>query len=119
MNAMKESTGMSVLKPLALEKLKDETKKNRIWSNQLESWGFFGVDTFSEEDAFLLYCGITIGDRLCVSSANGVREICTLVGIWKEKNDSIPTWKYRLLQPDGSYFDLKVRESLLFKQAWG
>lgn len=119
MDKVKESTGMSVLKPIALERLNDPQKKKRVWSDELECWGFFAEDIFSEEDKFLLYCGMTIGDRICVSSSNGNRVICTIVGVWKEKDDNnAAVWKCRLLRPDGMYFDLSVKESILFKEAW-
>ena len=118
MDKVKESTGMLVLRPLALERLKNSEKKKRVWSDELECWGFFGESTFSEEDSFLLYCGLTIGDRICITGQNGGRKICTIVGIWKEKVDEVPYWKYRLLQPEGSYFDLSVKEVNLFRQAW-
>lgn len=118
MDKVKESTGMSVLRPLALERLKDPEKKKRVWSEKMECWGYFAEELFNQEDTFMLYCGMTIGDRICISNQSGHRQICTIVGIWKEKNDSTPVWKYRLLLPDGIYFDLSVKESALFKEAW-
>jgi hypothetical protein len=118
MDIVKESIGMSVLKPLAIERLKNQEKKKRVWSEKMECWGFFADDSFSNEDSFLLYCGINLGDRICVTSSNGSRKICVVVKIWREKIREAPIWKYRILPSDGAYFDLSIKESILFKEAW-
>ena len=116
MDVIKESTGMSVLRPIANQRI-DEQKRKRIWCEKIEAWGFFSNEDPTEEDIFLLCCNISIGDRVYVTNEKE-GTIFILVGIWKQTSNNIPVWTYRLLGPNGYYFDLNILESRLFKQAW-
>ena len=116
MDVIKESTGMSVLRPIANQRI-DEQKRKRIWCEKTEAWGFFSNEDPTEEDIFLLCCNISIGDRVYVTNEKE-GTIFILVGIWKQTSNNIPVWTYRLLGPNGYYFDLNILESRLFKQAW-
>ena len=113
-----ESTGMSVLRPIASEQLKDSFRKSRIWSTELEAWGFFGSDGGNERDAFLLWCSVSPGDRILLN-LSGVLEVHTVVGIWKENSVGVSRWTFKMINPSGVLSDVEVEEQDLFKQAWG
>lgn len=117
MEKVSESSGMNLLRPIAVERLKDRSKRDRIWSDNLESWGFF-ADTPTDEDTFLFCCNATPGDRLIISSGDGSSETYTIVGIWREKEKELPMWSYKLMDHSGKLTKIQVQERVLFTQAW-
>jgi hypothetical protein len=114
-----ESTGMNILRPIAQEKLrKDASKKKRIWSDDLEAWGFFAIDEVTKQDIFLLWCSAAPGDRLIVNDDQGNKKMTTIVGVWKNTIEGINWWIFKLIDQFGVILDLKIKENELFMQAW-
>ena len=115
-----ESAGMGVLRPIAHDQLKkDPTKKKRIWSDELEAWGFFAEGEITKNDIFLLWCSITPGDRLAFKlDGENNRQVSTVVGIWQEANSEKSSWIFRLIDQAGRIVKISVDESELFRQAW-
>jgi len=113
-----ESTGMSVLRPIALKQLKDPEKKSRIWSSELEAWGFFSKEGPSKRDAFLLWCSISPGDRIMLDFF-GHHDVHTVIGIWQKKSIGASRWTFKMINSAGAVNDFDVEEGELFRQAWG
>lgn len=53
MKSLSEVHGMDLIKRLAAEKSKDPNIKRRIWSDEMQSWGYF-ADSPTELDTFLI-----------------------------------------------------------------
>ena len=107
-----ESTGMDVLRPIAAQQLKrNPEKKKRVWSEDLEAWGFFAEDEVTKNDVFLLWCSVTPGDRLVLKlDEENEPQVSTIVGIWKEPNTQEATWTYRLIDQLGRLAKIDVNE---------
>lgn len=114
-----ESTGMAVLRPIATEKLqKCPDKKKRIWSEELEAWGFFVSEEVTQQDMFLLWCSVSPGDRLVFKlDEEKEPQISTVVGVWRETEIDKSSWIYRLIDQSGRIVRISIDESELFKQA--
>ena len=115
-----ESTGMEVLRPIAQQQLKKSPeKKKRIWSENLEAWGFFAEDEITKNDVFLLWCSVSPGDRLVFKlDEEKEPQVSTIVGIWKEPDTPEPTWTYRLIDQTGRLVRISVNENELFREGW-
>jgi len=113
-----ESSGMDVLRPLAAEELqKNSFKKKRIWSEELEAWGFF-VEEVTQHDMFLLWCSVSPGDRLVFKlDKEKAPQMSTVVGVWKESDAHKSAWIYRLIDQTGRLVKISVDENDLFRQA--
>lgn len=117
-----ESTGMEVLRPIAMQQLKDYKKKARIWSDSQEAWGFFANDV-SEDDAFLLWCSISPGDRLIFCTLNkevdstAVHNNYTVIGVWKKVLLNQPTWIIKVIGYTGQTINIEIEEQKLFRIA--
>lgn len=115
----KESTGMEVLRPIAAKQLKDPSVKKRIWSEELEAWGFFANEEVTQYDTFLLWCSVTPGDRLVLKlDEEKTPQVSTIVGIWKESDSIKSSWIYRLIDQSGRLIRISVDENQLFRQAF-
>lgn len=114
-----ESTGMAVLRPIAKEYLrKDPSIKNRIWSEELEAWGFFSNEEVTHCDIFLLWCSVLPGDRVVFKlDEEKESQIALIINVWKESTTDRPFWIYRLLDQSGRIVRISVEERELFKQA--
>jgi len=53
MKDLSEVHGIDLIKRLAKEKIKEPTIKRRIWSSEMQSWGYF-FDPPNEVDTFLI-----------------------------------------------------------------
>lgn len=115
-----ESTGMDVLRPIAVQQLKkDLTKKKRIWSEELEAWGFFASEEVTQQDMFLLWCSVSPGDRLVFKlDEEKEPQVSTVVGIWRESEFDKPVWIYRLIDQSGRLVRISIDENELFRQAF-
>ena len=114
----KESIGMEVLRPIALERLKNHEQKARIWSSELEAWGFFS-GSVSEDDTFLLWCAITPGDRIAFDGiTNGNLDIRTVIGIWKKTLATKSIWTLKMINQSCQLLDISIEETVLFHSAW-
>lgn len=113
-----ESTGMDVLRPLAAGELqKNPFKKKRIWSEELEAWGFFAEEEVTQHDMFLLWCSISPGDRLVFKlDEEKEPQVSTVVGVWKESDRGKSSWIYRLIDQTGRLVRISVDENELFRQ---
>jgi len=109
-----ESTGMDVMRPIAAQQLRDPQNKARVWSNNIEAWGWFSSDGPTEIDEFLVWCSISPGDRILISISNLKSEVCVVVGVWKEEY----SWIFRLINQTGRIVDISIQEQCLFKSAW-
>lgn len=114
-----ESTGMAVLRPIAKEHLKkDPSIKNRIWSKELEAWGFFSNEEVTHCDIFLLWCSVLPGDRVVFKlDEEKQSQIALIINVWKESTADRPFWIYRLLDQSGRIVKISIEERELFKQA--
>lgn len=112
-----ESTGMKVLRPMAAACLNNPSCKNKVWSDAYESWGFFGEDA-TMFDEFVLWCSIRPGDRITLDPPKLIKEFFTVVDIKRdiEVRES-PIWIFKLLGPNSSFLDVKVKEKELFAEA--
>ncbi len=119
-----ESTGMDVLRPIAIEQLrKDPSKKKRVWSDELEAWGFFVYENeiTYQRDMFLLWCSIAPGDRLILNlnpTEGKELQISTVVGVWRADDVDKPSWAFRLIDQFGRLVRIDVDENELFRQAF-
>lgn len=108
---------MSVLRPLAAAQLKNSSHKNRVWSDDYESWGFFG-ERVTNFDEFLLWCSVSPGDRLTLDPSNNIKDFFTVVGVWQDKEEKeVPVWIFRLMGSNYNFLDVKVKEKNLFTEA--
>ena len=113
MTCINETSGMSVLRPIAENQLKENNQKARIWSEDLDAWGFF-IEDITMKDEFLLWCSVTPGDRITLNR----KDIYTIVGVWRdEKIKDIPSWIYRMMGQNGRTVDVNVKEKELFSEA--
>ena len=116
-----ESSGIDVLRSTAAQVLaQNQEKKKRIWSQEIEAWGFFSLEEITKEDTFLLICSVTPGDRLAYKfDASMQPQIATVVGIWRQLEEKdIPVWVCQLIDPKEGLIHISVEEKELFYQAW-
>lgn len=106
-----ESTGISVLRPLADEQLALKEKRTRVWNEARGSWGFYAPDA-NDDDAFLVWSSLTPGDRLFLDETQ-----CTVVAIRRETVRGTVRLGFKLLTATGSIVDVFVEENDLFKIA--
>lgn len=113
-----ESTGMAVLKPIVAEQMrKNPTRKKRVWSDEYESWGFFEGDA-TMLDELLLWCSISPGDRITLDHPGLIKNFFTVVDIKRDTEvRESPLWIFKLLGPNSSFLDVKVKEKELFAEA--
>ncbi len=115
---------MDVLRPIAIEQLrKDPSKKKRVWSDELEAWGFFVYENeiTYQRDMFLLWCSIAPGDRLILNlnpTEGKELQISTVVGVWRADDVDKPSWAFRLIDQFGRLVRIDVDENELFRQAF-
>jgi hypothetical protein len=102
---------MNVLRSIAVEQFKSVEKRHRVWSDELESWGLYAKDP-GEDDAFLIWSLIKLGDRLQWKNSHAV-----LVSSEREVRDGVIEWKFKFLAPGALVFDTFVEERELFKAA--
>ena len=110
-----ESTGLSVLRPIAAQILKNDKKKCRVWSENLNAWGFFH-EIKNDEDSFLVWCSIVPGDRMYFQQPN--EGVHTLIAVWKQKDMERPAWTFKFLNSNGNLLDVHIDETTLFKSGW-
>lgn len=116
MNLASESTGMSVLRPIANSQLLITKNKDRVWSDHYFAWGFF-CNEISMSEEFLIWCSIDLGDRILLNH-QGLDEIFTVVNIKRDEEvREAPLWIYQLLGTNLKTFDVKVKEKELFIEA--
>lgn len=113
-----ELIGMPLLKSIASEQLeKNPSKKDRIWSSEFESWGFFDSN-ITMFDEFLLWSLISPGDRITLDPPDQVFNFFIVVDI--KRDDSIkesPIWIFKLLGQNPRFLEIKVKEKQLFFEA--
>lgn len=61
MRNLSEVHGIDLIRRVAQERLKDPAVRNRVWSDEMHSWGFF-ASTPNEMDAFLIFGCAQQGD---------------------------------------------------------
>jgi hypothetical protein len=110
----KESHGFSMLRSMAEKLLTNPKKKSRIWSDAYGAWGFF--EEKSQEDEFLFWTIIGIGDRIHLGSFGFEKDtIAIVIDIW----DSNDAKKYiKLMLNDGKLIQLSIEEGRMFRLAW-
>jgi hypothetical protein len=110
----KESHGFSMLRSMAEKLLNDPKKKSRIWSEAFGAWGFFGEK--SQEDEFLFWSTIDIGDRIHLGSFGFEKDtIAIVIDVW----DSTEAKRYvKLMLNDGKLIQLSIEEGRMFRLAW-
>lgn len=116
-----ESSGLEVMRRLALEKVRDEKVKNRIWCPVTESWGFFHSDEkdqMTDMDEFLIWCSIKQGDRMLVYDENLGKTYAVVLRIWKERVKDTSYVKLSLVDHRCVPFEMWKEESKLFAIAW-
>jgi hypothetical protein len=116
----KESHGFSILRPIAEKLLLDSQKKKRIWSEKYEAWGFY-CDDSTQEDEFLFWSLIEVGDRVHLQSTIGhdceSSGIALIIDIKKDAGDGLFR-KAKLLLNTGRLIELSIEENKVFKWAW-
>jgi hypothetical protein len=112
-NWINEASGMSVLRPIAENQLKEKNQKTRIWSDDLGAWGFF-IEDITMKDEFLLWCSVSPGDRITLNC----KDVYTVVGVWRDEAiKEKPAWIYRMMGRNGRTVDVNVKEKELFLEA--
>lgn len=115
----KESTGMEVFRPIAARLLINPELKARVWSENLESWGFFADGHATDTDMFILWCCSVAGDRVSFElGRNKDIEICTILAIWRDDNHNPPRWTMSLITPECKMVEISIEENKLFSTAW-
>ena len=112
----KENEGMDLLKSVAREVLKNDSIKKRIWSDQIESWGYF--DKKLPHDDFLIWCGSSVGDRFCLGQATDFHLVWTILSNEKSLDPNRQTRIIRLLDNQCKIFEFEIEESYLYRTAW-
>ena len=113
----REKTGMELLRPLAQKILKDPERKNRVWSDHYEAWGFFG-NRREKIDEFLVWCGSETGDRFALGSNSNVWMICVILSIQRDSDPTRSYWKMKLINQEGKTLEFEIQESTLFQVGW-
>jgi len=103
-----------MLRSMAEKLLTNPKKKSRIWSDAYGAWGFF--EEKSQEDEFLFWTIIGIGDRIHLGSFGFEKDtIAIVIDIW----DSNDAKKYiKLMLNDGKLIQLSIEEGRMFRLAW-
>jgi len=113
----KERSGMQLLRPLAEKLLKEQTVKDRVWSDELEAWGFYSPRR-EKIDNFLIWCNAKVGDRFALFSDAKVWMVCVILSIKKDLDPQRNVWKMTLLNPTASTMEFEIEESILYMSAW-
>lgn len=114
---LRETTGFSVLRPIAESKLKNEADKQKVWSDFYEAWGLFSLNA-TMYDEFLLWCSIKVGDRITLDPPEAIKNFYVVVDIERDQEiRESPMLIFKLLGPNCSILDIKVKEKSLFQEA--
>ena len=115
-----ENSGMNVVRAIAKDVIKNESKKKRIWSEAYAAWGYYMQDDVSDEDDYLIWCSIDVGDRIDMNSFgfSPPGEFGTVISLRRETPDDVPVWFMKILRPDGKIVELRMKEQEIFKIGW-
>lgn len=133
MRNLSEVHGIDLIRRMARSKIKDQASLSRVWSEEMQSWGFF-ADRPNEADVFLIMGCSNAGDMLIPKSPGSrlftVPDCTFLEGA--SKNDPYVVLELKQLYIDGtSMYGLELLSSnppmvcqmlaqhkVLFKIAW-
>ena len=113
----KEETGMELLRPLAQKLLLEPGRRDRVWSDHFEAWGFF-TDRRERLDEFLFWCNAKVGDRFVVGSKSSPWTIWVILSISKDPDPKRLYWKMNMLTTQGKTVEFEIQESILFQSGW-
>jgi hypothetical protein len=106
-----ETHGVDVLRVAARKLLSHPGIKPRVWSDTLCAWGFYDK-TVTEDDEFLFWTMIDVGDRICLSTIEN-HDIATVVKVFQDKEKA--TRNLLLLLSSGRVVTTSIEEGKLFR----
>lgn len=115
-NWSKEKSGIDLLRSIALRTLNDSNVKKRIWSDKLESWGYFSGKCL--EDDFLIWCGSSIGDRFCLGKEQDAHLVCVILANECCQDSDSRTRKVKLLGTNCQILEFEIEDSYLYRIGW-
>lgn len=114
----KESHGFSMLRQVADRLLVDPQKKSRVWSDKYAAWGFYDKNV-TEEDEFLFWSAMNVGDRVRISSVlHNFDPDETVVVVGLDRDDETAKRHVKVMRNDGRTIVMAIEEGRLFKLGW-
>ena len=113
----REESGMELLRPLAKKLLNESGRKDRVWSDHFEAWGFFG-ERRESFDEFLFWCNAQVGDRFVVGPKSDPWSFWVILSIFKDPDPKRLFWKMNMLTTEGKTVEFEIQESVLYQSGW-
>jgi len=107
-----------MLRQVADRLLLDPKKKARVWSDRYAAWGFYD-EAVTEEDEFLFWTAMQVGDRVKISSVlHNFDPDEVVVVISLDREDATAKRKVKVMRNDGRTIVMAIEEGRLFKMGW-
>lgn len=132
MKSLSEVHGMDLIERLAVEKSKDPKAKKRIWSDEMQSWGFF-AEIPTEMDVFLIMGCCRPGDMfVTIQHSPKLFKIPSYETLEASAGNSYVVLGLKFVEISGTYFyalemlasnppvvcQMLAQHTSLFKIAW-